>query len=572
MSRTFRPYVSSLALLIVAIVSGCTSSVTQVYNQNCTPVPTPCAPGTYNTTTLDTTFHGPGTVQNHITVVPNPYSTDAQDFAVTFVEVRGTELSLVTSNRSSSDGGSVGAHDGLWAYVTRTGRAVAISGLDSTSSVGAACYSSADHRLYFAARSSSPDPDDYDLFSAALDLTGNVLTVTDIRPLAQLNERDKFDSQPAIDRSGTMLVFVSDRSGGLGGTDLWISRRASTRDEWGAPSLLDGPINTACDELSPYFSADGMFYFASNGHATAGGYDLFSSSYNKGGFSEPQNLGRPINTEFDELFPVKISDTNFYWSSNRTGGPLLRNIYTITRTGIGRIAVNPTVPTERPVVQSVDTLPKGPVDLYVDVTRGADNRPAVGTELFVRHDSVELYRAKSPTSGKFKIKLNRDVYDVGAQNSESFFDVKHVDLRSIQDSTLHITLNLPDTLVLRINFPFDDYQHPYEFVIGDDGKPSTMTWKTALDLTAQSTLRSLKSLKRLVVIGHTDSLGSDAYNDKLGLHRAQFVASELIKRGVPEKLLSVSSRGRMQPVAIRPGESDEEFRLRSRRVEFVKVF
>jgi OOP family OmpA-OmpF porin len=85
-------------------------------------------------------------------------------------------------------------------------------------------------------------------------------------------------------------------------------------------------------------------------------------------------------------------------------------------------------------------------------------------------------------------------------------------------------------------------------------------------------MRSIGSLKKLILIGHTDSLGSDAYNAKLGQQRAEFVASQLIRRGVPKRLITVKSRGRTEPVAIRPGETDEQFRLRSRRVEFVKVF
>jgi OOP family OmpA-OmpF porin len=85
-------------------------------------------------------------------------------------------------------------------------------------------------------------------------------------------------------------------------------------------------------------------------------------------------------------------------------------------------------------------------------------------------------------------------------------------------------------------------------------------------------LRSLDHLKELIIIGYTDSLGSDAYNDRLGFRRASFVATEMEKRGIPKNIIRVTSKGRTEPVARRPGESDEVFRLRSRRVEFIKVF
>ena len=215
----------------------------------------------------------------------------------------------------------------------------------------------------------------------------------------------------------------------------------------------------------------------------------------------------------------------------------------------------------------------GPVQIVANVTRGNDNRPAEGSDIFVRKDSSEIFRGKVPASGTIGFKVNRDaVYDVGAETEDAFFDVKQVDLRGSRDSVVHVSLHLPDTLVIRINFPFDDYQNPYEFTIDENGQSSAITWQQALDLTAHSALASLDRLKELIIIGHTDSLGSDAYNERLGYRRATFVALQLEKRGVPARIIKVESRGRTQPVARRPGEADDLFRLRSRRAEFVKVF
>ncbi len=262
------------------------------------------------------------------------------------------------------------------------------------------------------------------------------------------------------------------------------------------------------------------------------------------------------------------------------------NLYTITRTRGPRLATNEQVaPPERPHVEHPTRTPippppptevpkaPGPVEIIAHVTQGADYRPAAGADIYVLEDSQQIYRGIIPSSGTIGFKVNRDQeYDVGAETQQTFFDVRHVDLRGYTDSVIQVYLHLPDTLVIRINFPFDDYQHPYQYTIDDNGQPSSLTWERALDLTARSTLQSVKTLKELLVIGHTDSLGSDAYNDNLGFERATFVARELEVRGVPPELIKVESRGRRQPVARRPGESDEIFRLRSRRVEFIKVF
>ncbi|HET6512932.1 MAG TPA: OmpA family protein, partial [Candidatus Kapabacteria bacterium] len=111
-----------------------------------------------------------------------------------------------------------------------------------------------------------------------------------------------------------------------------------------------------------------------------------------------------------------------------------------------------------------------------------------------------------------------------------------------------------------------------EFVIGDNGEQLPMSWQNSLDLVAQSAKASLASLREILVIGHTDSLGTDEYNQRLGERRAIFIRDELVKRGVPRNILRIESRGERQPIARRDNETDEIYRLRSRRAEFIKVF
>ena len=99
--------------------------------------------------------------------------------------------------------------------------------------------------------------------------------------------------------------------------------------------------------------------------------------------------------------------------------------------------------------------------------------------------------------------------------------------------------------------PYDDYEHPYDFTIDDNGQASNSTWRQVLDLTAHSALNSMSKLKELVLIGHTDSLGTDAYNHQLGLERATFVATELEKRGVPKQIIQ-NRVGRTNPTRSAP--------------------
>ncbi len=582
--------------ILLAAACGCQAPV-EMRPLVCPPPPPPvCRPGAFDKTLLDTMPHGLGYTQYHITMLPAPENSSTQDYAIGFIPSNDGYVALITSNRANaeSDDGATGVqqlYSARFNTTTSFGPLKKIESGDAPLPIGVGFYSNADKRFYFSAKANNTDPDDFDLYSARVAVVGDAVSLSDVRPLTAINSTGHFDSQPTLDPSGTHLYFVSDRPGGDGGTDIWYSSRSSSiSQDWSAPQPLPEPVNSECDELSPFIPPydSTTLYFASNGHETVGGYDLFKTHINDGRFSEPENLGKPINTASDEVFPSALNDTAFFWSSNQPANMAGMNLYTITRTRGPEMAVHLKVaPPERPEVghlqfdtshpvsSTIPEVPKplGPVEIVAHVTRGANNRPAEGSDIYVRKDSVEIYRGIIPASGMMGFKVNRDAeYDVGAETKEAFFDVRHVDLRGFKDSIINVYLHLPDTLVIRINFPFDDYEHPYEFTIDDNGQPSAMTWQEALDLTAHATLRSTGLLRELLLIGHTDSLGSDAYNDNLGMERAAFVARELEKRGVPASIIKVKSMGRRQPVERRPGESDEIFRLRSRRVEFIKVF
>jgi hypothetical protein len=604
-----RAFYEVLLLLVLCAMSCTTPELKPLI---CPPPPQPvCNPGTFDKTLLDTMFPGFGHIQSHITMLPVPLNSAAQDFAITFIpDASGGCIALVTSNRASADqdngsGDKQRIFSARFLTTTKYGQLKEVQTGDVPLPIGTAFYSKADHLLYFSAKAPNDDPDDYDLFTANVNINGDQVSLLNVHALTALNADGQFDSQPTLDATGTHLYFVSDRAGGEGGTDIWYSERTSaTSNDWIAPQPLPEPVNSACDELSPFILASdpNTLYFASNGHETVGGYDLFKTHITNGRYSEPENLGKPINTTADEVFPSALNDTAFFWSSNKPASVAGMNLYTITRTLIapltahgeipepGRIDVNhlqqdttppptatiPGQPPPTPTVQPATTQPPPaihPVEILAQITRGADNRPATGADFYIRKDSQELYRTTVPKSGTVSYMVNSDSeYDVGAETEEAFFDVQHVDLRGKSDSIVSVHLRLPDTLVIRINFPFDDYEHPYDYTIDESGQASTSTWQHVLDLTAHSTVQSMRDLKELILIGHTDSLGTDAYNNRLGFERATFVANELERRGIPKAIIHVKSEGRTEPVTRRPDESDETFRLRSRRVEFIKVF
>ncbi len=140
------------------------------------------------------------------------------------------------------------------------------------------------------------------------------------------NDKETNACHPAISVDGNLLYFASDRPGGHGGMDVWVSRRLG--DDWGEPINLGPQINTEGDDVFPFIHADGTLYFASTGHTGNGGLDLFMSQRKGDTWTRPTNLGKPFNTENDDFgFIIDRDKKNGYFSTNRNGGQGEDDIY-----------------------------------------------------------------------------------------------------------------------------------------------------------------------------------------------------------------------------------------------------
>lgn len=131
-----------------------------------------------------------------------------------------------------------------------------------------------------------------------------------------------FESQPSFSSDGKTLYFVSNRLGGVGETDIYYST-LNADGSWGTPRNIGTKINTKAKEESVFIHPDGKtLYFGSDGHVGMGGLDLYVSRKNDlGEWGEPINLGYPINTYGDEN-SILVGPTGdvAYFASNRAGG------------------------------------------------------------------------------------------------------------------------------------------------------------------------------------------------------------------------------------------------------------
>jgi hypothetical protein len=136
-----------------------------------------------------------------------------------------------------------------------------------------------------------------------------------------------WSSHPAIAPGGKVVVFAGEIAGGIGGIDLWYF--VNNGSEWEGPFNAGPTVNSKCNDITPFISESGEFFFSSAGHDNVGGFDIFSADVNpeffenpisgKDYFSNRKNLRPPLNTIADEIFPNSPGDTDslFYYSSNQ---------------------------------------------------------------------------------------------------------------------------------------------------------------------------------------------------------------------------------------------------------------
>lgn len=125
-------------------------------------------------------------------------------------------------------------------------------------------------------------------------------------------------AHPAVSANGNFILFASNLPGGFGGSDLYVSYLKN--GNWEKPINLGSEINTEKNEVFPFVNEEGKLFFASDGHSSKGGLDIFSANYQNFEWKEVTNLGTPFNTQNDDFGYVESKDKSFgFICSNREG-------------------------------------------------------------------------------------------------------------------------------------------------------------------------------------------------------------------------------------------------------------
>ena len=206
-----------------------------------------------------------------------------------------------------------------------------------------------------------------------------------------------FESAATISADGNTLFFASRRDAGLGGKDIYMTRKLPT-GEWAEPQNLGEPINTKYDEDFPNLFYDGStLYFSSKGHNSIGGYDYFKSTWDpeKNTWSKPENLGYPLNTPLDNICISFTEDQrSAYVSTWRKDSKGFQDIYKVT---FNELDARQTVVKSKILQDSTATT--GITDAFVSVV---DNRT---------QDEVGTY-TPNPKNGSFVMILKPGSYNV----------------------------------------------------------------------------------------------------------------------------------------------------------------
>ena len=334
-------------------------------------------------------------------------------------------------------------------------------------------------------------------------------------PLLITNDTLSAYAHPAVSPDGEWLYFVSDMPGGKGGLDIW-RMRLTANGPVGVENLGE-PINTPGDEMFPTFRPNGDFYFSSDGHPGFGGLDIFIATVGEDGKYHLSHPGYPLNSQGDDFGMTFQGQLNQgFFSSNRGDGRGWDHIYSFYNPEI--------VQTIRGWIYEQDGYELTAGEARIVGTDGTNLR------LGVRGD------------GSFEYVVKPGVDYIILAMCDGFLNHKeeiHVD--SVKESKVYdlqfplASISAP-VLIDNIFYAFDKVTLLPES-------------KNALD----SLILMLNENPNITIelSAHTDYRGAEAYNKKLSQKRAESVVKYLINHGIAADRLTAVGYGEEKPKTIR---------------------
>ncbi len=325
--------------------------------------------------------------------------------------------------------------------------------------------------------------------------------------------------QPSLSDDEQKLFFSSDKPGGEGGHDIYVSNFTRRGRVWGDPINLGPTINTAKSEMFPYVTSDNKLYFSSNGHPGFGGLDMFVSEGVGEEWSTPENMSIPLNSGGDDFaITFDNSDPNHgFFSSNRDGGKGGHDIYEFFR---------------KPLKFTL----KG---IVTDATTGKA-LPGSKVHIYSTPDSI-FKELTTDAMGSYFIELDeRKDYRISANNDTNYY-FPSKDTSDVSTYRRKCDTNFVANFVLKSMIEIWEIPIYYDLNRAEIRPDAAQ----ALDSFAKAIL--VRYPRIVIELGsHTDCRSSYDYNMELSQRRADSAVAYLIKTGVDAKRMFARGYGESQ--------------------------
>ncbi|MES2762566.1 MAG: OmpA family protein [Bacteroidota bacterium] len=378
-----------------------------------------------------------------------------------------------------------------------------------------------------------------------------------------INNPNYTSTQPAVAidpaKGNEIIYFVSNKPKGKGGLDVWYFVYDKKKKIYKAPKNAGVKINTAKDEMTPFFDNDTRtLYFSSAGWGGLGGLDIYKVLGDNKKWTNAENLGEPINSGADDIYyTISKNREEGFLVSNRKGGVSLKNatccddIYSHKQTSYIHLFVAGNVK-ELLGNSTSGKLDSAMVDIYVVDKKYPE--PILIKSVLVDKDGN--YKTSIEAGQEYKIIAKKTGYL--NTTAAAVIDTKNEAKDKTFENNFLLSKSSNKAITLEnINYEFDR----------SELMPGSIL---ALD----TTLLKIMTLNPDIIIelsSHTDDKGSEDYNMKLSQKRAESVVNYLISKGIDKNRVKPQGYGESQPIAPnknKNGSDNPEGRAKNRRTDF----
>ncbi|HEX7412827.1 MAG TPA: OmpA family protein [Bacteroidia bacterium] len=350
-------------------------------------------------------------------------------------------------------------------------------------------------------------------------------------------------------KQNEVIYFVSDRPGGKGSLDIWFIIYDLKKKTYSEPKNASSKVNTTGDEMTPYYDDDTRtLFFSSNGWAGLGGLDVFKANGEMKRFTDPENIGAPINSTSDDIYYVEGKNkAEGFFVSNRKGGVAPKksetccdDIYAFNKLSIVKLSTEGIVTDEKG-----NPVKDAKVSLYVKSPWG-DNVFIKSTETTAQG----TYDMNIEPGHDYQLVVEKENYLNGTMELNTR-DITSSQILKQNAVVLKEMLMEKPIVLTSITYPTDKYD------LTEDSKK-------ALDTTLVVFLQTNPDVI-IEISSHTDNKASHSYNATLSKKRSESVIKYLEEKDISPERLQAKGYAETKPVG---DNSTEEGRAANRRTEF----